>query len=590
MLACVLTALALAGPTPAQQPAATDPVQGSFDRAERLTADGRASDALLELEAAAHRLKPSDPRLIRYHERKGSILLSENDLPAAEESFNKAIALAKQLKIRHSMVADAYAGLGICQMRQSRYSYAIDNFKEGLQEGPGEETRDRIEQHLKRSRKNLPNEEAPENPNNRVRCTRINFYGNRTDEAVLRRHLPFTEGDMLDSSSLDDARSAMYQMRHFKKVDVSSSPAEFGGAEVAITVSDGWYVIPLPVVSAGSGGGHGGLVIQERNYLSMSESLVALGMIGQIGRRYMLEADWEGFSLKLESTRRDYLERAYGDGGFTNASGFGSPLDLKTFNKYGLPTTSYKKHQESVLILAEVPIFYPLFVSAGLDQRISSYAEPQPSAPSDAGRLGALFVGMKIGSLESFGGEALGVIFGYGLAGLEERIKPLSHPVFDWGLGAQAFRASQLANSNFDFGYGILRGSAALIWGQYQSLSVFFSGGHGYSLPASMLLGTGSQTALQGTYAREFRGESAGGVSVIYSNPIWMSRWGVLQASLFAEDARAWSKGLPQRDKQGIGGSISFRNWRFPVPIGIGYTYSRDDKDSQVGGAIGGRF
>ncbi|HOW89884.1 MAG TPA: POTRA domain-containing protein, partial [Elusimicrobiales bacterium] len=67
-----------------------------------------------------------------------------------------------------------------------------------------------------------------------VRIERIVITGNRTSEKVLRRRLPFSEGDALGPDALKEARTALWDMRQFKKVEVSSSSAPGGGAEVLV--------------------------------------------------------------------------------------------------------------------------------------------------------------------------------------------------------------------------------------------------------------------------------------------------------------------------------------------------------------------
>ena len=86
-----------------------------------------------------------------------------------------------------------------------------------------------------------------------VRIAKIIFHGNRTAENILRKHLPFSEGDALGASTLQDAKAGLWDMRQFKQVEVSSAALPGDSAEVDITVADGWYLLPLPFFSGGSG-------------------------------------------------------------------------------------------------------------------------------------------------------------------------------------------------------------------------------------------------------------------------------------------------------------------------------------------------
>jgi hypothetical protein len=57
---------------------------------------------------------------------------------------------------------------------------------------------------------------------------------------------------------------------------------------------------------------------------------------------------------------------------------------------------------------------------------------------------------------------------------------------------------------------------------------------------------------------------------------------------VFVEAGRAWD-GIG-RDKEGVGASVFYRFWRFPLPLGFTVTRSLDDRDTQVSAAVGGRF
>jgi len=117
--------------------------------------------------------------------------------------------------------------------------------------------------------------QVPAVPAGPVLIDRIVFRGNRTSEKLLRRHLPFSEGEPPAPSSLKDARNALWDMRQFKQVDVSSSAAPGGNAEITVTVSDGWYLAPFPFFTGGSGGGRGGLMLFSRNIFRQTESVMA---------------------------------------------------------------------------------------------------------------------------------------------------------------------------------------------------------------------------------------------------------------------------------------------------------------------------
>ena len=432
---------------------------------------------------------------------------------------------------------------------------------------------------------------------------RIFFTGNRTKERLLRRRLPFTEGDILNSSSLDAARVALYDMHQFKKVEISSGVASTGGADVFIRIEDGWYAIPFPYFGVGSGGHGGGMFLAVKNLFGESEFLTLYGASGQAGARGGLNVNWEGWSMGGSFERRDYTERQYADGAYSSATGLRDPADQNNPGRFGTVVDSYDKRALIANASIGVPIlrrrdYAPkLGAEAGWQKELLSYSNPIPAMPGDAGRQGQIFVGLRytvsMGGASGGGGggmgDALGAIFGYGLADLDRRIKPLAQARLDSTARLTYYRGERWTGSDFSYSYELMRLDSTYTWGAHRSLNVRLAGGHGDGLPTNRLLATGGETGLQGSYAREFRGDSGTGASLAYSQPFRTTRRGVWQGTIFVEGARAWYNRQP-KDKAGVGASFWYKFWRFPLPLGISYTYSLDDKDSQVSAALGGRF
>ena len=423
---------------------------------------------------------------------------------------------------------------------------------------------------------------------------RIVFSGNRTDEAVLRRRLPFAEGVPLRPGDLARAREALYRMRLFKSVAVSSAAAG-GGAEVRVDLGDGYYVIPFPFFAGGSGGSRGGLLLSGRNLFRQAESVNVLAMGARTGTRASLGGDWEGWRLDAAYERRDFTERAYADGGFSASPFLREPADENNPTRFAPVATSYEKKVDSAKFSAGVPIlrradYSPLVTaSAGWGTDFVAYGQPAPAVPADAGRQGQAFVGLQAGAFGPTATDALGALLGYGLADLESRIKPLPAPVATHGASVVYNQGAPWTGSQFTYGYALARWNSSISWGTHHRLGFTAAGGRGDGLPANRLIASGPQTGLQGLYAREFRGDTALGGSLTYAHPFRITRRGIWQGVVFAEGARVWDGGAP-RDKEGIGASVFYLFWRFPIPLGLSATYSFDDRDVQVSGAVGGRF
>jgi Tfp pilus assembly protein PilF len=128
----------------------TDSIETHFQKADRHLAEENGSEAILELQEAARRLDPSDPRMILFHERMGSVYFTENNLTAAKESYTRAIKLSKDIQAEDSIVADVYAGMGLCLVRERNNAYAAKFFHKALTLDPSKGTRKAVEAELRR--------------------------------------------------------------------------------------------------------------------------------------------------------------------------------------------------------------------------------------------------------------------------------------------------------------------------------------------------------------------------------------------------------------------------------------------------------
>lgn len=430
-----------------------------------------------------------------------------------------------------------------------------------------------------------------------VRIERIIFRGNRTAEKILRKHLSFSEGDPLSPSTLKDAKTSLWDMRRFKQVDVSSSAVPGGNAEININVADGWYLMPIPFFISGSGGRHAGLVLFESNIFRQAESVMASAASGSAGSSGALSLQREGRSLSIAVRRQAFTERKYADGAFSAGSGYVSPADNRGTSRYGTVVDSYLKTRDETALAVGLPLtrasggWPALSTSFGWARSRLEYSDPTSAIPDDSGRQGQAFISLRTGRNASGAGaaDAIGSIFGFGLADMERRLAPLPAPVFHSGAEVSYYREGAWTGSDFNYGYLLGQWRNTLTWGTHRSLSLRLSGGSGQSLPASRLLATGHETGLSGRYAREFRGDTAAGANLAYSHPFRITRRGMWQGSLFVETARAWG-GAAAGSKAGAGASFWYKFWRFPLPLGVSYTYCFDDRDLQVSAALGGRF
>lgn len=572
-------------------PPAPPPLETRLRNADTFLEEDRIASAIQELSAAQRLAGEDGPARVRVLEALGRAQLAQRDYEQAEDSFTKGIALAGALGIQGDLRAKLHHGLGLCRLRKSKFALAVRSFEEGAASEPAPETRNNIDKELARSRLEVGlsrGDVMPVPGAAPARIRSIRFHGNRTDEALLRRRLPIKEGDALPQEGLRRTREALFRMQLFKKVAISSSPAGPGEADVDIYLRDGWYLVPFPFFASGGGGSRGGMFLAGRNVFRQSESFFAMGMAGRKGARASLGGSWDGWSSELSYDKRQSSERAFADGGFTASEGFGGAADDKP--KFGPVLGSALKDEKRGSVELGVPLPGKYGARLGWEYYQVRYSSQIAVPPPDAGRQSRVEFGLSAGGGDgtaSAGGADMGAIFGYGLADIEERIKPLAAPRSSVRGSVRYVHAGPPTGSDFFYRAVHAKGGVSVSWGRRQRLSFNVAGGRGWGLPPAQLLSTGE--VLEGSYAREFRGHSVAGAGLHYSHPFRITKRGLWQGIAFAEGGLALD-GDERRNKRGFGLGFWYRFWRFPLPLGLIYNYSLDDKDAQVTAALGGRF
>lgn len=83
---------------------------------------------------------------------------------------------------------------------------------------------------------------------------RIEFAGNKvTREHVMRREMVVAEGDPANAEMIERSRQGIQDLGLFKSVAIDPVPVE-GGVKLVVTVSEKWYILPVPRADANADG------------------------------------------------------------------------------------------------------------------------------------------------------------------------------------------------------------------------------------------------------------------------------------------------------------------------------------------------
>ena len=182
--------------------------------------------------------------------------------------------------------------------------------------------------------------------------------------------------------------------------------------------------------------------------------------------------------------------------------------------------------------------------------------------------------------------QSFGALFGLGLSDLSQKLRPLSATQYTRYYETYYSYGGPQTGSDFTFSEAGAGFSLQAELPQRHLISYRLKAIKGFGLPAGQYIPTNRPLSLIGTYAQEYRGAAGVGNSLSLAYYLSKSKRGLLAAEPFAEYARIWDQSHP-RSQTGAGINFYYRFWRFPLPLGLSYTYSFENKRSEVTATVG---
>lgn len=425
----------------------------------------------------------------------------------------------------------------------------------------------------------------------------ISIETKRTDPGVIRGELTFVEGDMLTPEAVRLSRENLYRLGLFRELALEPEWDEARQQyRVKILADDGWFFLPWPMFGARGGEPFGGVMLLQRNYFRRSEGMMLFGLWSENSMRYMVGVYGPRHSLMGGYADQTWTEYVYTDGA-VNRKQFSDEGRGEQAEDFGTVAGSYEKAERDGYLLWGWRASPHWRFSARLSRSEIRYAE-QDGVPGrlDSGWISgwtasAAYGRSSAGDREAQGGMfgAFGRIFGLGMAGVRNRLLRRSEREHSSRVQISMERGEPLLASDYDYTRLQVAGEQAVLFRDWGRLAWRTMAGYGINLPESRRLATGDRGLLAGTYAREYRGDAIAATTLSYSRPFFSSRLGAFQAEVFFD--AAWCDGASGwADTAGAGLQLAYSFWRFPLPLGGGYTYSFEDENWQFSVAIGGMF
>lgn len=413
---------------------------------------------------------------------------------------------------------------------------------------------------------------------------KIEIQGNRVRESVIRKELTFTEGDRISETAIRESKENLYKLGLFKSLEIETERDEtLDGLKVTIKANDGWYMLPLPILGIRGGDTYAALMVTEKNLFKWGEGITLWGSYYQdgwsgMGSVYLPKIYFLGGVIR--SDRTEYL---YKDGAY-NSKTFDNDWEKEKPGDFGEIADSYRKTVDQIYLGIGTPPLRDWRLSLLFNSSEVSYGTRLSPPENDKGRQNSVAITVGYGKpVRMMGGYVSGMggfgrIFGLGMAGVEESLKPLPEPERTWSFWLTVERGDELIGSATNFTKLKAQTKHSTLFRNRSYLEVAVNGGYGFDLPESQWFATNWINGLKGIYAREYRGEKIALATAEYDYPLFKNSVGGLIGKGYLDYAHIWQKDQ-HWERQGAGLELAYRFWRFPLPLRIGGTYSFDDRN-----------
>ena len=424
---------------------------------------------------------------------------------------------------------------------------------------------------------------------------RIEIVSKRVLPAVIRKELAFKEGETLTPAAVEESKKNLHRLGLLKNLDIQADwDAGLNGYKVTVKAEDGWFLMPMPMFGSRGGEAFAGLMVMEKNLLRVSEGVMLFGSYSEgraSGMAGLFLPHLYLFGGDQESSLDEYQ---YADGGY-NAKQFDSSLSNDQPEDFGAVTNRYHKDLSRAYALVGGKPWPWIRPSVGFVHSGVEYQDAQTSDPGDAGEYNAWTLSVDLGRegradpARQGGMVAMGRIFGLGMAGVKDSLKPLPAAENTESLTVNLERGEEFLGSDAGYTKVLASASHGTLFRSRTAVALAFMGGWGDDLPPSQQFSTSQRGLLTGVYAREYRGDRVAAATASCTQPFLSNMLGQLNAEVFADGAWCWLDDQ-EWSKQGVGLNLVYRFWRVPLPFGGGVTYSFDDSNVEFAFAVGGMF
>ncbi len=403
----------------------------------------------------------------------------------------------------------------------------------------------------------------------------------RMSEDTLRKRFHLKPGDLFTPQLYQKAQEDLHKLRVFKTLEFAKKEYKHG-IDIHIKADDRPYVFPMAFALSGKKRS-AGLSLTSGNLFKQGETLFLFAGGGRDGF-----ATHAGLSLGNDLFYVGYqhlnFEQNFYKNRWTSSPSVFSAADDKGKHLSSLIgrvrgkqdnfVFTYRHKFSNVWSFSVTPEYeYYRYKNNALDSRNHSHISFGLQYADD------IRPGMNMGALS-----------GIGLSDKEQALRDL--PRVRMGKLAEISYTTGGSWTGSDYHINKIALSGELLW-ELKSrhlITLFAKAQRAFDAPFSNQIESSDLLFGMGIYDREQRGK--GGISTGVSATYFFIRnkTGLLSLTPFYELAYITSGGNSYLPHSGVGAELTYRLWRFPLPMSINFTQNVDDGTHHIGFKVGGRF
>ncbi len=403
----------------------------------------------------------------------------------------------------------------------------------------------------------------------------------RMSPQTLLKRFEIKAGDVFNEPEYQKAQERLHKMRVFKTLEFLEEKRK-DGIDIHIKADDRSYVFPMVFAMSGKKRS-AGVSLASGNLFKQGESaffFLGGGRDGFATHGGLAVGDhffYAGYS------HLNFEQSFYKKGWMSSPGVFSSADDRGNYNASLLGVVHGREDDLAFTYGHKLSGVWSISVTP----RYEYYS--YPDGLLDSGNHSHITFGLQYAD-DIRPGMNMGALAGIGLSDKEHSLKDLPR-VRHGKLAAFSYTAGgHWSGSDYDIQKVSVSGTYLLEFRNRNLLALFAKAERAMDAPFSNLIRSGDLLFGRGIYDREQRGKGGISAGISFDYFILRNRTGLLSLAPFYELAYITSGGNSYQPHSGVGATLTYRLWRFPLPVGLNFTQNLDDGSHHIGVKVGGHF